>query len=145
LFVNIKKYRNQSQLCDYKYYLQTDDELELIKIIENIKILISYGYKVKVRSHPRIDSSSFLKQYLENNFIEDFREVGIEESLANTKNVIGLYTTVLYQAYMNGINVILDDIVYKNYLSRLKSRDYIICSKPHLLLSEIIKMTIPTI
>jgi hypothetical protein len=139
LRVDIDKYRQPSRLCDYTYYVQMVNETELLQIIENIKHLVSCGYQVKIRSHPRIDCSPLLKKHLKNEYIEDFRQIGIEESLANTKNVISIFSTVLYQAYMNGISVVLDDIVFKDYVSQLESRDYILCSKPHLLLSEVIQ------
>jgi hypothetical protein len=138
LYIDINKYKNDSQMCDYKYYLANFNEKELRKIISSIQSLIDAGYKIKVRPHPRYSNLFLLNKYLETIFIEDQNIIGIEESLSNTKNVIGLYSTVLYQAYMNSIPIVFDDITYKDFLSQLKMRDYILYSKQHNLLSEII-------
>jgi hypothetical protein len=139
LFVNIENHRKESQLYDYKYYLGDFNKSELTQIVDSMNKLVSCGFCIKVRPHPRYGDLSLLHSLLENKYIEDFKEVSIEESLANTRNVVGFFTTVLYQAYRNGINVVLDDITYKNYESLLISRDYIIYSKPHFLLSKIIR------
>jgi hypothetical protein len=139
LDININKYRKESDLCDYKYYLGKASEMELINICKIIKKLKDYGYKVKIRSHPRFNCNDLLKIYLTIDCIEDFGETGIEASLANAKSVIALYSTVLYQAYCNGIGVVIDDVVYKEQIKQLESVDYIMCSKPHILLSDILK------
>jgi hypothetical protein len=142
LFIDVNSLREESRLCDYKYYLGDFDEVELIQIVKNMRKLMDDGYKVKIRAHPRYfgHSSSLLTNYLENDYIEESLEIGTEESLANTKNAIGVNSTVLYQAYLNGINVILDDLVFKEKLSTLATRDYIIFGKPYFLLSDMLRL-----
>jgi hypothetical protein len=144
LFIDVNSLKEEYQVYDYKYYLGAFDEAELIQIAKNIQKLIDNGYKVKIRAHPRYFrfSSSLLTKYFKNDYIEESSEIGIDESLANTKNAIGVNSTVLYQAYLNGINVVLDDIVYKEELSTLATRDYIILTKPYFLLSDILQKKI---
>ena len=61
-----------------------------------------------------------LEDAVDKSCIEYPDRVTIQESVSNTDNVIGSYTTVLLQAYFSGKNVILDDITFKKEYETLR-------------------------
>lgn len=130
------KYIDNSCYADYKYYLSNNTPEELRRIVETMKVLEKYGFSIIVRPHPRYTDMEVLKQMLDNINIEDSHSISIEKSIVNVRSVIGTYSTVLYQAYLLGKNVILDDVVYKNLVDKLSKYKYIMMMKPHKLLSD---------
>lgn len=97
---------------DYKYFLASNSVDEIKKISSKIYKLRALGYSVMVRPHPRYSNLLLLKKYFESSEIENL-SISIEESICSTKNVMGLYSTVLLQAYFSGKNIFIDD--YSNY------------------------------
>lgn len=73
------------------------------------------------------------------NHIEEPTETDIWDSLANAGIVISLYSTVLYQAYLEGIPIMTDDVSNPELFNSLTERDYIMLYKPHKILSESIR------
>ena len=57
--------------------------------------------------------------------IEYPRDVPILESIASTKHAIGSFTTVLNQAFYANIDVIFDDVTYKDIFCKLGDLNYI--------------------
>ena len=57
---------------------------------------------------------------------------------------IGLYSTVLYQAYINHVPVVIDDLTAPERFAQLKSLCYIMLDKPHGLLSALLQEESPT-
>lgn len=66
-------------------------------------------------------------------------KVSILDSISNMDTAIGLYTTVLNQAYHCGKNVIIDDVTYPSEVKKLEEFKYIMIHKKLPLLSELIK------
>lgn len=58
--------------------------------------------------------------------LEDNGKISIESSLAATKRVIGINSTVLLQGHLSGKEVVLDDRVYNERIRILKVYEYII-------------------
>ena len=69
-----------------------------------------------------------LRKYVKDEQIE-LPEVNILESISSTQNIVGVYSTVLTQAYFNGLNVILDDMSEKKQYESLKDLEYILIDK----------------
>lgn len=138
LSIDFSKYSRDTEFYDFKYYLANYNEVQLANIMNTLMILTTSGYKVKVRPHPRYSDMILLNKYSDEIDIEDPRKIGIEESLSNTSNAIGVYTTVLFQGFMNGVNVVLDDVAFEDNIRALDSLDFILISKKHSLLSELI-------
>lgn len=76
--------------------------------------------------------------------IEVNAEVGIETSILRTRHVIGLYSTVLYQAHINHVPVVIDDLTEPERFAQLRSLRYIMLDKPHELLSALLQEDLPT-
>lgn len=116
----------------YTYYLQaqTMEQLRVIKSkFESMKV------DYLVRPHP-IYSTDDIKKVFDDEHIES-NDIDIWESIECAGNVVSIDSTVNYQAYLSGVNVILDDISDPIYFSSLIEGEYIMIHKPHRLLSEL--------
>ena len=133
-----KRYYNKE--IDFTYYLMNESKEELIKILDVMKQLKNKGYNVAVRPHPRYSDIPSVNALFEGvTCIEDGNVVSIEESILRTKNTISLYSTVLNQAYHNGVNIVIDDVSDKNKYNKLYELQYrIMYITDKKLLSEIL-------
>lgn len=121
-----------SQMIDFKYYLTGHRKKELVEIAKNLCRLRSKGFTVKVRPHPLYCTIEIACKYFDKELLEDPYSVSIENSLASTKYVLGVDSTVLLQGYLNEKCVVFDDLVYAHRLTILKSYGYILlCEKKH--------------
>ena len=123
---------------DYTYYFQNEREEELMRIHAALLCLHDKGARISLRPHPRYSNIERLKALFVGMNIEDCKQVPIEQSILRTQNVISGFSTVLQQAYYNGINVVIDDISAPEIYSKMADWDYIMMSKEHKLLSKII-------
>lgn len=135
LVVDLKKLRGKIPIVDYKYILFENTRLE--DISRSLNILKGRGYRIKVRPHPAYSNFERIKELFDSNDIENC-DIPIQTSVANTNHVISLYSTVLYQAYLNGIDYVLDDINYVEEYKKIKELDYILISKKHKNLSDVL-------
>ena len=126
LIFNVNTYKGVIPHCDYKYMLFENKKLNHIRQI--VSQLKNKGFKVKVRPHPSYTDMQLLKKLFNEDDIED-TNISIQASVANTENVISLVSTVLLQAYFSNINVVIDDVVYKEEYSKLEELGYILLNK----------------
>ena len=127
---------------DYTYYLGAEKRLEMEQIKHSLDLLIKAGKKVAVRPHPLYSSFEDMKSvfYRDSNYvIEDKSTLTIETSVLRTRYVVSSYSTVLFQAINNGLNIVVDDITDEGKYRKLKSLRYICLEKEHLLLSDVLK------
>lgn len=138
--IKIDKSANSNSSCyrDFKYYLGEHNEDELRIISQNMKLLGEKGFLWSVRLHPRFSDRQTVLRYFEDDNIEESTTT-IEDSLSNVKYAISAFSTVLYQAFSNGIEAVVDDMVNKNQYNRLKNIHWIMMEKKHRILSEFIK------
>ncbi len=128
-----------NKYADYKYYLAIYTEEQVQSVVDAMHTLKKTGKTVKFRIHPRYSNLSLLRKYVNNEEIEYPSEVGIIDSLANCSCAVGSYTTVLLQAYFSGINVVLDDVAFKETYEQLKEYGYILMNKKQERLSSLIR------
>lgn len=124
---------------DFKYYLAHPGKRELKIIAESLKIISSNGYKIKVRPHPLLLDMELISSYFEEEEIELPKDVTIEQSVLNTNFVIAEYSTVLNQGFNSMKEIVIDDVTNPENYKKLQGLNYIMISKPHYKLSEIIK------
>lgn len=134
--IDLQKCKNMEAFAEYKYYLANYTELELNSIIRSMAVLKRGNAKIKYRPHPRYSNIEMLKKYVSEEDIEYPDQVNIMESVANCKNAVGCYTTVLNQAYHSGINVIIDDIDFPEIFGKLSELEYVLLNKNLNLLSK---------
>lgn len=118
-------------ICTYYLQIHNQDELEKIKIC-----LDKTGKRYKVRPHP-LHNHTIIHQIFGEDNVEDPLLVNIWESLANAGTVISTYSTVLYQAHLLNIPVVIDDVSNQMLFEATQERKFIMFYKPHKLLSNI--------
>lgn len=128
--------RGVEKTVDYTYYLQMETPQMLEKIAESLRTLRKSGAVVAVRPHPAYSDMGTVRQLFSDFEIEVNIEVGIETSILRTRHVIGLYSTVLYQAYINHVPMVIDDLTAPERFAQLAELKYMMLSMPHNLLSE---------
>jgi hypothetical protein len=123
---------------DYTFYLQieTDDSLQKLK-----KVLVAMknrGYNLSIRPHPLSDMAAYNSSFGEYN-IEDPRMITLKQSFMDTKYVVSKFSTVLYQAWYLGIDIVIDDYTVPDLYRKLNNLGYVMIKKPHRKLSEIMR------
>ena len=129
---------------DYTYYLQAETPQMLEKIAKRLQMLRKSGVVVAIRPHPVYSDMATVRRLFSDFEIEVNAEVGIETSILRTRYVIGLYSTVLYQAHINHVPVVIDDLTEPERFAQLRSLRYIMLDKPHELLSTLLQEDLPT-
>jgi len=123
---------------DYTYYLAAEDEDTLRRISDAMKRLRIREKVVAIRPHPRYSKMDIIKDIFSDFEIEDCNEISIEKSVLRSRNAVSLYSTVLNQAFHNGVNVIIDDVSNNEYYRKLAKLRYVMLAEKHILLSELI-------
>lgn len=118
---------------DFTYYLQ-GVQSEAIK--EQLAMIKSKGYSVAVRPHPVYDDYTHARIFFEDFEVEDPSEIDIMTSILRTRNAIAVNSTVLYQAGMNGVNVVFDDVTNPRRYKLQCTSGLVTLKKPHELLSR---------
>ena len=72
-------------------------------------------------SSSRYSDRELVKQIVGKENVEYPEKVSILDSISNMDTAIGLYTTVLNQAYHCGKNVIIDDVTYPSEVKNWRS------------------------
>ena len=125
---DLKAHFSEQSYADYKYYLGIFNEEEIKSIVDSLRFVKALGGTVRFRPHPNYSDLALLKKYVDEEEIES-PQVNILESISSTQNVVGVYSTVLLQAYFNGQNVIIDDISFRNQYDALANLQYILIDK----------------
>ena len=128
--INVAEHKRLDAYADYKYYLAELKEGEFEGVVESMKHLKESGKSVKYRLHPRyLNELPILTKYVSKEEIEDPRKVSIIDSVSNCSFAVGSYSTVLAQAYMSGIHVVLDDMTYEYQYNKLSEYGYWLIAK----------------
>ncbi len=124
---------------DYTFYMQDETTASMERYREIIEQLVKEGYGVSVRPHPlyRDIILESLKGVDVN--IQISSELSLGESFSATKAVVSKFSTVLYQAWHVGIDIVIDDITMRDTYLALKDLKYVMLNKPHRVLSEVVK------
>jgi hypothetical protein len=120
---------------DFTYYLAGETKTQLKNIVSNCMKLSKKGYTIELRPHPRWTNQKYLKRILKGLNLKIQNDIDIYESIASTRNVISLFSTVLLQSAKIFKNIIIDDISDKNKYDKLKEMEFIGFSIHHMKLS----------
>lgn len=123
----------------FTYFLSDEDESTLKRIKLNLLALPIEHSKISVRLHPRYSEPKIIKTLFKEFNIQT-GETDIADSLNQTKYSISLYSTVNYQAYLKGTEVIIDDLSNKELYKKLEDLNYIMISKTNHRLSDYIEV-----
>ncbi len=123
---------------DYTYYLQIETPRMLENIAESLQKLRKSGAVVAVRPHPLYSDMETVRRLFSDFEIEEKNTVSIETSILRTRHAIARHSTVLFQAHINHVSIIIDDITNPQQHQQLKDLKFWGFSLPHTLLSEVI-------
>lgn len=133
---NLESYET-SFFCTY--YLSGQSRESILCLGSILEKLEAQGKRCKIRPHPRnIQYTKEILDAFKNITIEDSSKMSLKESLENTKYVVGLNTTVLLEAYVEGKTIVIDDISDKEHFEDAKRRKAMAFKIKHLLLSEFV-------
>lgn len=127
--------------ADYKFYLaiETKDSLEKLKRV--VSLLRDNDFNVVIRPHPLYTNLKLLNSYFEEHILENSM-VNIISSIMSAHRIVSIGSTVLYQAFKLNKKIIIDDITQRERFKYFKDNKYIMFTKEHYLLSEILKNVI---
>ena len=136
-----KKWKLEKVVPDFDitYYFSGESLESIKKIYEVFKKLCSRGMKCKVRPHPRYSHLDVIKDTFVDIPIENPKATLMEESLANTLYAAGLATTVLSEAFIEGREIVIDNVSNPNLYNNLSARKYAVLSLKHHLLSDFLE------
>ena len=123
---------------DFTYYLGAEKSEDLVRLADALHRLQNAGYTVNVRPHPRYTDLAAAKSILTGISVEDFKQVGLEVSVLRSRHVISQQSTVLLQAFCNGVPCVIDDVTNPNLYRRSQKEEYVMLKKEHTLLSALI-------
>lgn len=118
------------------YYFSGESRKSILKLKEIFDELSNSGHLCLIRPHPRYSDLNLIHSLFMDSVIENPSEVSIESSLGRTKYVIGLATTVLSEAYVEGKTIVIDDLSDPDKFNNLSERKFLPLQRPHILFSE---------
>lgn len=127
---------NGEPIYDYTYYLGEETTEELLTIRDALLRTGVPSSRICIRYHPRYCDANEIKHIYMDFQVQNPIEVALSISFYNTRYVVSLYSTVLYQAYESGKKIIIDDVTNKVKYEQLKELRYVMLEKPHLKFSD---------
>lgn len=121
----------------FTYYLGNEDEQKMIKIEEFLSLKVVNKNNIAIRPHPRYSDIELVKKIFSGYTIENPLITSIRDSFSNTKSLISLYSTILYQGRINNKEYFIDNISDSIKYEQLKELNYFLISQPHKKLSNI--------
>ena len=120
----------------------TDGSLFVTRLVATYMPVGLRGMVIAVRPHPIYTPPEAMRNF--QGFLLEDRSISIEQSILRTKCAASLYSTVLLQALINGVPVVIDDLTAPERFAQLRSLRYIMLDKPHGLLSALLQEESPT-
>ena len=120
------------------YYLGDENSDEMERINEVLYKINIPNVKICIRPHPRYTDLNQVAKVFTQFAIENTREVKIEQSINNARIIASLYSTVLYQGFISGKQIVLDDLTQVDKFKKLKLLKFIIFSKDYKTISSLI-------
>lgn len=121
------------------YYLQGQNEYQLRNICHILLYFTKHGKKCAVRMHPKVSDKILIHNLFDHTGIKiEENNIPIERSYALTDYIVSMYSTVLSEAYANGLTAIIDDITDKETYNNLHKVMYINLNRIHGRLSELL-------
>lgn len=115
--------------ADLKVFLSNESKSELKRMKNRLDRILSENImnirKIVIRPHPIYGSLKNTEKVFSDGYtIENCKDVGIEDSITESRYVMARYSTVLQQALNNGVKIILDDCTSPKSAGMLKLLKY---------------------
>ncbi len=107
---------------DLTIYLQDQNSKQMRKLKNALEL--TKNLKIAVRPHPRYTNFNSFKKIFKNYYLENLSQITCEESIARTKCVCSIFSTVIMQAKCNNIDICIDDISSPSVYKKLNDLDY---------------------
>lgn len=107
---------------DLTIYLQEQNNRQMRKLNKALNEI--NDLRISIRPHPRYTNFKSFQKIFKNFNLEDFRKISCEESIARTKCVCSIFSTVILQAHYNNVNICIDDISLPCVYKKLDDLDY---------------------
>lgn len=120
------------------YYFTAESNERMLRIKQCLDLLENQGLMCKLRPHPRFTDKNMLNDIFSNYLIED-SSWSLETSMECSKYIAAYNSTVLTEAYYSGKDIVIDDYVDPSKFQNMKERHYIMLSRPHILMTELIR------
>ncbi len=127
------------------YYFSGESQQTVLRLGDILAEFEAMGKKCKVRPHPRnvVHFKEILNAF-EGIEIEDSREIPLRDSLAQTEYVVGLASTVLSEAVIEGKKIVVDDMSDPAQFASLSDCKCAVLNREHILLSDLRNMVMGT-
>lgn len=127
------------------YYLQGfENENDLLKIEEILSQFKFLRNDMCIRLHPRPVNGSAkilrINKIFEGFTIEEPILVSIQDSFLKTDFIVSIYSSVLYQGYINNKKIVIDDMSNPVLFSKLDELGYIMMKKNCLRISDLLEI-----
>lgn len=120
------------------YYFTAESKERMLRIKKCLDLLSEHGFVCKLRPHPRFTDVKLLEETFEGYLIEDCSWT-LADSMECSEYIAAYNSTVLAEAYYSEKEIVIDDYVDPEKFQNMIDRDYIMLSRPHKLMSEIIQ------
>lgn len=141
-----KKWNLEQETPEYfcTYYFSGESQATIRNIAVIFSKLQQQGMKCKVRPHPRfVPHVKEIFDTFEGIRVEMPKEISLHDSLAQTRYAVGLSSTVLSEALIEGREIAVDDMSDPKQYSSLDARRAMVLNKKHVLLSELCRSVSP--
>lgn len=122
---------------DYTFYLNGESEASLRRASRVCKLLNEQGARIAVRPHPSETGFSY-ETFFPSADIHWGSEMSLDQSLSITRYAIGKYSTVLYQAMLVGVPVVIDDYSIPGMYENLQENYFVPLKRPHQRVTELL-------
>lgn len=124
----------------FVYYLANESSEDLKNIAEaGRRLALARGIDFTVRPHPRYSDENLVRLHFRSDEVE--RGLSLNESLKQANLVCSVYSTVLFEAHLLSKTIVIDDVTSPRKFEALKSLGYVMISKKHSLLSDLLAQT----
>ncbi len=128
--------KEEDAVYEYTYYLGGEKTEELLRIRDVLVETDVPKLKLCIRFHPRYSRQNEIERLFMGFNIENPADVPLDVSFARTRHAVSLYSTILYQAFECGKDIVIDDVTNTMKYNKLKELRYIMLNKPHQVLSN---------
>lgn len=120
------------------YYFTAESKERMLRIKKCLDLFSAQGLVCKLRPHPRFTDVKLLEETFTGYLIEDSSWT-LADSMECSEYIAAYNSTVLAEAYYSDKEILIDDYVDPAKFQNMIDRDYIMLSRPHKLMTEVIK------
>lgn len=120
------------------YYFTSESEERMERIKTCLDLLTSKGLICKLRPHPRFTDPALLERVFKGYLIEN-KDWTLEKSMECSRFIAAYNSTVLTEAYYSSKEIVIDNYVDPSKFQNMIDRDYIMLSRPHQLMTDVIQ------